>query len=201
MLNKTILTFSLALLGLCQSAFAITFINQTNSVKRFEVVEAYRPVPEKAGDLAAPKSLGHTPKKITLAPHSQATLHLKSTPNVLLISTIKKTVKGKKTTTLKETLCFEPYDFQNQPENHFHDAWGFVIHKPLEEQPLSISDPDYFLKKRDLEDVKERGYGIMCLHPLLLIKVTSVEMLPKELRSHTAGKAPWSRQFISQNSN
>lgn len=186
MLDKLIFTLLFGMLCLSQSMFAITIINQTDSDKTIKIEEAYRPAPEKPGDLDNPISLGCQPEKITILAHSIQTIPLKTTPPILLVTVINKKKNGKKTTTTEQTTCYEPYDFKDQREEYFNDDWGLVIHKPIEGKHLPFSDPNYW----DLETVKRQGYGIKCLHPLLLVKVTSLEELPEELKLHFAGNAP-----------
>ena len=189
MLKNTLLTLLVGLLGCFPSLFAITIINQTDSVKILEIKEAYRPAPEKEGDLAEPVLLNNHSKKITIAAHSAQAIHLKAKPSVLLISLIDKTKKGNKTTTMTFVRCYEPYVFEDQQGEFFTDDWGFVIHKPITGLKISISDPDYWSKQWALDSAAQQGYGIKCLHPLLMDKVTSLEELPEDLKLHTLGEA------------
>lgn len=178
------------LLCLCQTGFAITIINQTDSVKTVEIEEAYRPAPDKPGDLAAPKSLGHAPQVIDIPPHSMQTISLRAPCGVLVLGIIEVKREKNKTSTLKIRNCYEPYAFQNQPEEFINDDWGFVIHKPVAESAPTLD----FFAKRAVEKEKEQGYGIKCLHPQLLAK-TTLEELPADLSSYNAGEAPISRRI------
>jgi hypothetical protein len=188
MFNKVILAFIVGIFGLSQPVFAITIINQTDSDKIIKIEEAYRPASDKPGDLAAPISLGYRSEKIKIPAHSIQTIPLKATAPVLLVTVISKKKDDKKTTTTENTTCYEPYDFQDQQEEYFTDDWGFVIHKPIEGKYLPFSNRNYW----DLEMAKKQGYGIKCFHPLLLVKVTSLEELPEDLKMHFAGNAPMS---------
>ena len=184
----------IGLLAIGQSLFALAIINQTDSMKMIEIEEAYRPASDKPGDLAAPLSLGYGSQTIQIAAHSVVEIRLRAPCKVLLVSVVTETKKGNETITSKMATCYEPYIFQNHKEEYFNDSWGFVIHKPVGEQRLSLLDSDYMAKKMAFESEKRQGYGIKCLHPLLLLEVTSLEELPEELKSHIAGAAPLSKK-------
>jgi len=188
MLNNLVLILLVGIFGFSQSLFGITIINQTNSDKTIEIEEAYRPPSDKPGNLAAPITLGFPSQKIAVAAHSKQTISLKSTPRVLLVSVLSSKKKGKKTTTTEESFCFEPYDFEKHHQEFFNDDWGFVIHKPITGFVLPFTDP----KLQWMYAIEhERGYGIRCLHPLLLVNVTSLHKLPDDWTLHFAGQAPW----------
>jgi hypothetical protein len=88
----------------------------------------------------------------------------------------------KKVRTSTKTTCYEPYSYQGSYETHITDDWGLVIHKPIENQkPGSFFDPDYARKSYIARQNLEQGYGIKCLHPKLLEKITSLAELPEEL--------------------
>lgn len=188
MLNPLILMFLAAVAGLHQSVLAITVINQTDTAKVIKIEEAYRPVSDRPGNLAAPLSYGYRSKKIKLAAHSLREIPLQTTPPVLLVTVFEKKKGRNKTEETFETSYFEPYDFQDQQAECFNDDWGFVIHHPIKGETLPFFDPHYSY----LERAKKRGYGIKCLHPQLLIKVTSLEKLPEDLKMHFDGNAPLS---------
>lgn len=188
LLKKLISTLLIGVFGLSQSAFAVTIINQTDSDKVIKIQEAYRPDPDKPGDLAAPISFGYPSEEIKIAALSIQTIPLRTNSPVLLVTIISQKKDDKKSTTTEITTCYEPYVFQDQQEEYFTDDWGFVIHKPIEGKYLPFSNPNYW----DLEMAKKQGYGIKCFHPLLLVKITSLEELPEDLKMHFAGKAPMS---------
>ncbi len=190
MTDRKIGVFFLGVIGLWQSLFAITIINQTDSSRTIELEEAYRPVPVKPGDLAAPVSLGYKAQKVKVAPHSVEKIPLREPCSVLLMSVINETKKGKKTESIK--TCYEPYSLEGEDEQYFNDDWGFVIHKPIQGKSLSLFDPDYYSKKWTMEQAEKQGYGIMCLHPLLLIKITSLEELPEDLKCDIGGESAFS---------
>ncbi len=177
----------IAAFGFCESAFALTIINQTDSKKNIEIEEAYRPEANRPGDLAAPISLVYKPQKIKVKANSICTIQLNVSCPVLLVgvTTIKKNSKLSTESTV--VTCYEPYDYQGQSETLLTDDWGIVIHKPIIRENLgSPFDPNYsyrlFMSQRNKED----GYGIRCLHPKLLEKVTSLEDLTEELLNETA---------------
>jgi hypothetical protein len=175
MLNKKICAFLLHLTVSCQSIFAITIINQTDSVKIIKLEEAYRPEPQQPGDLEAPISLGFLPQQIKIAAHSVEKIQLRAPARVLMIGITTKTKKGSETITTTSTTCYEPY----QGEEYFNDEWGIVIHKPTPAKFKSSFDPYSFFIQQTNE---KQGYGILCLSPLLLAKITSLEELPEDLK-------------------
>lgn len=178
MLNKLSLLFLAGVLSFSQSLFAITIINQTDSAKTIRLEEVYRPTADKHGDLAAPIPFGNSSTKITIAPHAMQKIPLKNAPRVLLFTVISSKKKGKKTKTTEVTTCYEPYDYDDHQEC-FNDDWGFVIHKPLDGFVLPFTD---FLQQMKYENEQKQGYGIKCLHPLLMIKVTSLKEFPEDLK-------------------
>lgn len=179
MFNRLILLILVGLFGSSQSAFAITIISQTDSEKEVEIEEAYRPASDKPGSLVSAKSFGYPSKKITIAAHSVGTIPLSTTSPLLLVRVLNKTKNSRE---MRES-SFESYDFEDQQADEFNDDWGFVIHKPIVGKSLSFFDPNYWT----FEYAKQRGYGIKCLHPLLLFQVTSLEELPEDLKMHFAG--------------
>lgn len=187
MFKRVISTLRIGIFGLFHSALAITIINQTDSDKIIKIEEAYRPVADRPGDLAAPISLGYKPVKINIPKRSIQKTSLRATSSVLLVTVINKKKDGKKTTMTENTTCYEPYVCQNQQQEYFNDDWGFVIHKPIAAQ-YSFTNPNYW----DLEVAKKQGYGIKCFDPLLLVKITSLEELPEDLKMHFAGNIPMS---------
>ncbi len=177
---KALVTF-----GFFQSVFAITIINQTNSDKIIKIEEAYRPTSNKPENLAAPIPLDYDFKEIKVSAHSTQTIPLKTNSSVLLVTVISEKQDSDNTVIRTESkTCYEPYDFQGYREKYFTDDWGFVIHKPIEGQHLSPSNPNYWSLRR----AKNQGYGIKCLHPVLLTKITSLEELPEDLVIHLLGK-------------
>jgi len=168
------------------SLLGFDIFNLTNSEKVLQLQEAYRPQAEKRGNLAAPISMGYSPYEVTIPANSMQTFRLREDCSVLLVSVVTtKTVKkgdSESVSTSIMTTCYEPYSYQGSYERHITDDWGLVIHQPIENQkPGSFFDPDYayksFIARRNLE----QGYGIKCLHPRLLEKITSLEELPEEL--------------------
>jgi hypothetical protein len=78
--------------------------------------------------------------------------------------------------------CYEPYDYDGENETLLTDDWGIVIHKPMIQENLdSPFDPNYIYRVYMNQKSKEDGYGIKCLHPKLLEKITSLEDLTEEL--------------------
>lgn len=184
-LKKIVLVLLLAF-GSQTSLFAFDIFNLTSSEKVLELQEAYRPQADKPGNLAAPIPLGYSPSRVSIPANSMHTFRLREPCSVLLVSMVTTTTvtQGDEETvsTSTTTTCYEPYSYQGSYETHITDGWGLVIHKPIENQkPVSFFDTDYarrsFLARRNLE----QGYGIKCLHPRLLEKITSLEELPEEL--------------------
>lgn len=169
---KKILCAGLGVFGLFQSLSAITVINQTDTEKVIQIVEAYRPEPGKFPAAL----LKEDPEAVTVAPHSIQTIPLRTQTALLLVSitTTKKTEEG--VTTDKVTTCYAPCKHGNQKAEFFSDDWGFVIHKPVVKKSAGVMDHFNFVQ------AKKNGYGIKCFDPLLLSKVTSLEELPEELK-------------------
>jgi hypothetical protein len=168
------------------SLFGFEIFNLTNSEKVLQLQEAYRPQADKPGNLAAPIPVGYSPYEVSIPANSMHTFRLREPCSVLLVSmvTTKTTIKGHSETvsTSTATTCYEPYSYQGSYETHITDDWGLVIHKPIENQkPGSFFDPDYAHKSYIARRNLEQGYGIKCLHPRLVEKITSLEELPEEL--------------------
>jgi hypothetical protein len=183
---KKVLLSSLALMTLQGSAFALMIINQTDYEKVVQVQEAKRPLADKPGNMASPVSIGYKPYEITLPAHSAVMMQLREACPVLLVGVVTTKVtadaKGERRSTSTTKTVYEPYGYQGQEETNFSDDWGFVIHKPLPmPQFRGAFDSSYssklFFARRNLE----QGYGIKCVHPLLLEKITSLDELPEEL--------------------
>ncbi len=110
-------------------------------------------------------------------------IELNSTPPVLLVTIVTKDKTEDVCAIGHEYFCYEPYDYENQREEFFHDGWGLVIHNRLE-------STDYLLSRR----FNCWTYGIKCLHPLLLKKVSLFGELPEEL--HDWGEpSPWDEKL------
>lgn len=166
--------------------FAFTIINQTDSEKVLIIQEAYRPQAVKSGDLSSPEPIGE-PLEITVPAKNFSYFDLPEPCSVLLISVktieVTTTSEGKiRTTTSTTTSCYEPYNHNGQKANLINDEWGIVIHNPLEKPNLgNILSKDYFIKQFLWQQTKKQGYGIKCLHPLLLAQIDSLDALPEEL--------------------
>jgi hypothetical protein len=92
-------------------------------------------------------------------------------------------------------MCYEPYSYQGMKEDFVTDDWGLVIHKPMPlPKPRSFLDPDYLNQSFVERMNKERGYGIKCLHPKLLEKVSSFDELPEEVAKFGGDKSLSSRR-------
>ncbi|HEY5259064.1 MAG TPA: hypothetical protein VIJ46_00325 [Rhabdochlamydiaceae bacterium] len=183
---KKILFSSVALLSLQGSAFGLTIINQTDAEKILQVQEAKRPPADKSGNVEFPASIGCEPYEIAVPAHSAVMMELREACPVLLIGVVTTEVTmdadGEIESTSTSTTCYEPYGYQGQEETHFSDDWGIVIHKPLPMPQIRGGfDSSYFSKLYFAKRNLEQGYGIKCVHPILLGKVTSLEELPEEL--------------------
>lgn len=190
---KNSLFVLIASFGFCESAFGLTIINQTDSKKNIEIEEAYRPEAKRPGDLAAPISLVYKPQKIQVEANSICTIQLNVSCPVLIVgvTTIKKNSTHSTPSITTVLMCYEPYGYQGQNETLFTDDWGIVIHKPMIGENLgSPFDPNYSYRLYLSEKSKEYGYGIRCLHPKLLKKVTSSEDITEELLNETASSVP-----------
>lgn len=103
---------------------------------------------------------------------------------VICIGPILTKSEGGMTTTSKMTTCYEPYDYDGVNESdpveepNLTDKWGLVIHKPIVGRQFAAND--FYGRYRAEQNIKQ-GYGIKCLHPKYLAKVTSLTELPKEL--------------------
>ena len=178
MFFKKVILSIFATLCLHGSAFCFTIINQTNSERVLRIQEAYRPQADKPGNLAYPVPFDPNPHEISIPANSAHIFHLREPCTVLLVDvvTIEKTFTNTttnttNTTTNTATTCYGPYGYQGSNETLLTDEWGLIIHKPIENQTKSFFDR-YNIKQ---------DYGIKCLHPKLLEKVTSLEELPEEL--------------------
>jgi len=182
MLKNTFFSLLIGVLGFSQSIFAFTIINQTDSEKVIRIQEAFRPHSDRPGNLAAPIPFGVPARQITIAPHCREIILLQSTPTVLLVTIITKKKNGRRTKTIEETTCHETFPFQDRFEDEFNDDWGLVIHKPIREDCFPFFN-DRWILRRELE----QGFGIRCLHPLLLGTITSMEELSEEVKFHFFG--------------
>ena len=186
MFLKRIVPTILVVLSTQSSVFGFEIFNLTNSEKILRLQEAYRPQADKPGNLAAPIPVGYSPYEVSIPANSMHTFRLRESCSVLLVSMVtnKTTKEGHSETvsTSTATTCYEPYSYQGSYETHITDDWGLVIHKPIENQkPGSFFDLDYAHKSYIARQNLERGYGIKCLHPRLVEKMTSLEVLPEEL--------------------
>ena len=194
--KKLFTALIITLISTTQPIFAFTIINQTDLKKVLIIEEALerKEVIRKGAHVQTTtevESLGHPPHKITILPKTIVHFDLKEPCTDLIVGVKTVTVKkgkGKKTkNTITSSTAYGVYDYQeDQPETHITNAWGLVIHNPL---PMpNVDNLDYFdffermNVKRAWENTKEQGYGIKCLHPKLLEKVTSLDELPAELK-------------------
>lgn len=183
MFFKKMLPAVLVALSAQSSLFGFTIINQTNSEKVLVIQEAYRPNNDPG---KYPLPLGFSPYEVAIPPNSIYTFSLRERCPVLLVSVVMtKVVKkddGECTSTSRSTTCYEPYSYQGKFETDITDDWGIVIYKPITNQkPIPFYDPYYAHRTFQARQNLQQGYGIKCLHPGLLEKVTSLEELPEEL--------------------
>ena len=186
MIFKKIVPALLVALSIQASLFGFDIFNLTSSEKVLKIQEAYRPESDKSGNLAAPTPIGDDPYEVTIPGNSLHTFRLRESCTVLLVSVVTtKTIKKgdiEMVSTRAATTCYEPYDDEDNHQTHITDHWGIVIHKPIENQkPVSFFDRDYAYKNFIAQRNLAQGYGIKCLHPNLLKKITSLEELPAEL--------------------
>lgn len=166
-----------------QTISAFTIINQTDSRKIIIIQEAQRPLPDQQGNIRAPVPMGYKPHKIKILPKEIYTFDLNEpcTGLIVGIEQVERKDKSTKTTTTTSTF-YEPYSYGGQKEAFIHNGWGIVIHKPLSNfNGGNRFSREYFMNKFKWEESVRQGYGIKCLHPLLLDKVTSLDELPAEL--------------------
>lgn len=179
--------------------FGFTIINQTDTERVVQIQEAYRPESKTSGTLATPVPFFESPNEMTIPPHSVHTFSLRKSCPVVLVSLVTTEVvqecdnekcesdecdceKSDHELVHTRTTCYGSYNYRGRIEPDITDEWGIVIHKPiLNQKPAFFLDPDYFLKSYLAKQNLEQGYGIKCLHPALLEKVSSLEELPEEL--------------------
>lgn len=186
MFFKKILPTMLVALSAQGSLFGFDIFNLTNSEKVLQIQEAYRPEADQPGNLATAIPIGYEPYEVSIPANSIHAFHLRESCSVLLVSVVAtKVIKqgGNETvSTRTSTTCYEPYSYQGSDETLITDDWGIVVHKPIANQkPMSAFDPDYAYKSYIALRNSEQGYGIKCLHPNLVKKITSLEELPEEL--------------------
>lgn len=169
-MNKFInnfLLFTFCAVGFTQSLSAFTVINQTDKDRVLTLQEAYRPEAEMPGNLERPIALNSTPIRVVVPAKSAIITDI--APCTVLLVNMKEIVRrGKKNVSAMSLSCYEPYSLNQFPVDEITDDWGLVIHDPI---PTAWSLP------------WEKPYGIKLVHPELLEKIDSLDVLPVELRS------------------
>jgi len=163
------------------SPFAV--INQTTTDKNLEIFEAQRPTSDKPTELKWPEPLNPKKPHTLKVPAKSKALCSIQPCSVILVSVVTTTKQRnglkKSTTTSKTTTCYEPYNCDVTKDANgakIDNNWGLVIHNPL---PAKAND-DWMTRYHKGKQT-ECGYGIKCLHPKDLEKVTSLDELPQEL--------------------
>ncbi len=178
---------SLSVLLLANQASAFTIINQTNYATDLTIIEACCSIskhdPNALGD---PEPLSE-PYTITVPAKSQIEITLTRECPVLIVRAttgmceqvfdssshlVKRRIEESK---IIESF-YRPYSYNYDCSPYITNEWGLVIH-----EPIAIKLFDFSRARGDKQFDAQRGYGIKCLHPIL-IKITTVTNLPEELK-------------------
>lgn len=174
------------LIGVSQLAFAFTVINQTDAEKVMEIESAYRSESGKPGVVGGLLDTAQASYKFTIPGKSIYTFTLTDACPEIIVSvmTVTPTATGSSTSTFKS--YYGPYEYHGEDDKLLTDDWGLVISNP---NPTPIRyleggiDRNAFRRESMRKIDVVRGCSIKCLHPGLLEKVTSMDVLPEELQN------------------
>lgn len=181
--NRCALIALVALFLAENAANAFTVMNQTDAEKMLIIREA-KFVQTSSGSEVQP--LDKPPHEMTIPPKQIYTFDLTESCTNLLISVVSfqervidNKVVGTQSTT---TMAYAPYNYQGLKSTHITNEWGVVVHNPTPMPDFGDwRSTQYYSKKFRWDQSVKDGYGIKCLHPNALEKVTSLDELPKEL--------------------
>ena len=175
------------MLVVANQASAFTIINQTKYDTDLTIIEACCSIskydPNALGD---PEPLSE-PHDITVPAKSQIEITLTRECPVLIVRATtgmcKKVLDSSSNLVIRRIeeakiieSFYRPYSYQYDWSPYITNEWGLVIH-----EPAAVQLCDFSRARGDKQFDAQRGYGIKCLHPLLLEK-TTVDQLPEELK-------------------